>query len=924
MTIKKDISPEETIRIIQTIGYRRAVEILHGYTLFRKSDDVLEFGISPDGQAEITFIRQTDGQISSNQGEFNIWQTSRLPYNAFAAVWQQMKSVAEKSINDALGETLLGYVTPESKNQYPYSPRPIYSERWNKTVEDAISSTAQGARASLGIGYASQQQTALSMNTIFCKFLDAETLKVTKRLAGKTANILHYNLVIQYREILEQAYRIEPNAVPYWLNNQTMNASKTIGKLQGPEEIIDAVRGQFEEQGLWEQFRQLSPRTVTECHPNSSRYHEALQLCKEIGIIPPYTINKPLVQHGISQSNRVRDITTESFRLSVLPRKQRSMTLKDLQKQAQEMTRAYNYGIAAREVPVEVNPIVYQDDGRMDWEATYADLSSQKAKANAQASSNQAEEDSQPKTRAQKLGLTIKPTPTETPRRASKKSREILEKIVKENAYLVTQHLQNNITIDHRPGQHLTISTTLSSEPTVEITKHPDGTIRAYGEYALTGRPEIDDPAANYDSRGIGTMTLAQAIADIAQETWPASSHKAQPVPPPPQRGDVIRWLDTLTPMLEKEALHITDERRLTEIIKNAMRGMLDPEIIWISHRINLYEKVGIDEYNIVARNRHAIEPITVTNRNAAVLYSQYQSTTDEPAKHPGQIISHVREKLQTTGFDLTLWKRLMKADTQVLMAALNYEATSQNKHTMSITMLAQTGASPHPSIWGKVPTMLGREPVSHNIRKITELMLHESERRVTQGDDYNEQEINDEYQDIRDYANTMTHEGVVIQSKNWKNLLERSNQWHRINGHGGYNSIFHSIVRENDNHYREWPSALHQVSIGDVEARSLHSDLALHEETSRMKHCVTSYGNYCKEGDTRIFAIEREEQPIATAEIRLNGRHWEAVQVRGIHNQTAGQATFTTAILLANHYTEAWAAMQRSEHDTYRMVPAP
>ena len=519
MSIKKDISPEETIRIIQTIGYRRAAETLHGYTLFRKSDDLLEFGISPDGQAEITFIRQNDGQISSNRGEFNIWQTSRLAYNAFAAVWQQMKSVAEKSINDALSETLLGYVTPESKDRYPYSPRPIYSERWDKTVEEAISNTAQGARASMGIGYASQQKIALSMNTIFCNFLDTETLKATKRLAGKTANILHYNLVIQYREILEHAYRIEPNAVPHWLNNKTMNASKTIGKLQGPEEIIDAVRGQFEEQGLWEQFRQLSPRTVTECHPNSSRYNEALQLCKEIGIIPPYTINKPLVQHGINRSEKVRDVVTESFRLSVLPRKQRSMTLEDLQKQAQEMTQAYNYGIAVREVSVDVNPIVYQDDGRMDWETTYTDLQSQKAKANAQASSNRAEEDPQPKTRAHKLGLTIKPTPTENHRRASAKSREILEKIVKENAYLVTQHLRNSVTIDHRPGQHLTISTTLSPEPTVEIAKHPDGTIRAYGEYALTGRPEMDDPAANYDSRNIGTMTLAQAIADIAEAT---------------------------------------------------------------------------------------------------------------------------------------------------------------------------------------------------------------------------------------------------------------------------------------------------------------------------------------------------------------------------------------------------------------------
>ena len=923
MSIKKDISPEETIRIIQTIGYRRAVETLHSYTLFRKSDDILEFGISPDGQAEITFIRQPDGQISSNKGEFNIWQTSRLTYNTFTAVWKQMKHVAEKSIHDALGETLLGYVTPESQNLSPYPPRPIYSERWNQTVEDAISSTAQGARASMGMGYVTQKQITLSMNTIFCKFLDAETLKATKRLAGKTANILHYNLVIQYREILENAYQIEHNAVPYWLNDPTMNASKTIGKLHEPEEIIDAVRDKFEEQGLWEQFRQLSPRTVTECHPKSSRYHEALQLCKEIGIIPPYTINKPLVQHGIDQSKRERSIITESFRLSVLPRKQRSMTLKDLQKQTEEMRRAYDYGIAVRRVSVQVNPIVYQDDGRMDWEATYTDLQSQKAKANAQASSNRAKEDSQPKTKAQKLGLTIKPTP-EKHRRASAKSREILEKIVKENACLVTQHLRNSITIDHRPGQHLTISTTLSPEPTVEIAKHPDGTIKAYGEYALTGRPEIDDPAANYDSRGMGTMTLAQAIADIAQDTWPESSHKAQAVPPPPQRGDVIRWLDTLTPMLETEALRITDERRLTEIIKNAMRGMLDPEIIRISHRINLYENVGIDEYNIIARNQHAIEPITVTNRNAAVLYSQYQSPTDEPAKHPGQIISHVRETLQTAGFDLTLWKRLMKADTQALMAVLNYQAMSSNTRTMSIAMLAQTGASPHHSIWEKVPTMLGREPVNHNSRKVTELMFHESERLVTQGDDYNNREINDECQDIRDYASAMTREDVVIQSKNWKNLLERSHQWHRTNGHGGYNNIFHSIVRENDNHYREWPSALHRVRIGDVEARSLHSDLALHEETTRMKHCVTSYGNYCKEGDTRVFAIEREEQPIATAEIRLNGRHWEAVQVRGIHNQATDQATFTAAILLANHYTEAWAAMQRSEHDTYRMVPAP
>ena len=129
-------------------------------------------------------------------------------------MWRQMKNVAEKSINDALGKTLLGYVTLESQTPYPYSTRPIYSERWNETVENAISNAADGAQANMGIGYASQQQIALSINTIFCNLLDAKTLKVTKRLAGKTANILHYNLVIQYREILEHAYRIEPEEQP--------------------------------------------------------------------------------------------------------------------------------------------------------------------------------------------------------------------------------------------------------------------------------------------------------------------------------------------------------------------------------------------------------------------------------------------------------------------------------------------------------------------------------------------------------------------------------------------------------------------------------------------------------------------------------------------------------------------------------------
>ena len=74
------------------------------------------------------------------------------------------------------------------------------------------------------------------------------------------------------------------------------------------------------------------------------------------------------------------------------------------------------------------------------------------------------------------------------------------------------------------------------------------------------------------------------------------------------------------------------------------MRGMLDPEDHPDqSHQINLYEKVGIDEYNIVARNRerHRTRHSNQPERRSAV-FTVRNAQPDEPAKHPGQIISHV------------------------------------------------------------------------------------------------------------------------------------------------------------------------------------------------------------------------------------------------------------------------------------------
>ena len=914
---KPTITDQEVIRIIQTAGYRKATESLKDYTVVHCTPDTLQFMLQKStGKACVEIHKNPDGTIDTAKNEMpQLWNTERK--SIWLHGWHKTALETTDLIWQAVEEELYG---PK------HNPNQVQRERISQeakisnqgTVEETATRTANGAMATLGLGYIKPSEINRYAHAALYKFLDSDILTVTRRIAGCMASIEHYNFFVHNRELMEAAFKINPNATTLWASYLMLN--KNVQYPTTPEELIQTTRQEFETQPQWETFLSIPNSTVKSITPAHDKWKKALDIINKVGQVPSATIVRCIIQEPLDDTKRTMPIFREATRLSRLPKAKRTMTIRELAKQFKTVSRIFGYGYGYD----QTTDAPYVEDfldaqGRFQWEKAFQHVSDREGTIKQQ----EKEQYSQPDQTRTVSGL---PKPPEIQySSATAYTLEVLTKhLVNGAAADVTRHLRNTMQVQALPGQSLVINTPITPEPTVEIFKAEDNTIQSGIHYTLTNTLDPDNPDIPFSSRDIGQNALAQVIADVVTAYWPEGRTSKERKARTPQRHDILRWMEQVKPLVEPEALQLTDDATLTQIIRETVNPMIDPEILNIAQQTTIDGEINFSHYNNVASSKDAITPILDTNLNVVIWYLHTDQNHTKSARHPGQVISEIKQLFTENGFDPKLWKRFVKTDIQAITSLLNNKYHDTISSINKAAIVSKTGTNPHPNIWLYTISQVyqRQQQVDLNTAKIMELLLKESTQILIEDPGNQQYTLRQQFYDARDYANAMTAQGEEIKSKNWNNLVEKSRRWHRINANHGYANGLNRVTEQNQGHFRRWPAAISKIDVEGAAIRCLNSDQALQDESNRLSHCVSHYGSYCIQGNVRIFSIEREDGSPATVELMLINDRWEATQIRTVYNQITDRTTTSIAEELANRYTEEWAKMNREEHDSHELIP--
>ena len=129
---------------------------------------------------------------------------------------------------------------------------------------------------------------------------------------------------------------------------------------------------------------------------------------------------------------------------------------------------------------------------------------------------------------------------------------------------------------------------------------------------------------------------------------------------------------------------------------------------------------------------------------------------------------------------------------------------------------------------------------------------------------------------------------------------------------------FFAELLREQDGRQRAWNSLVETpLAIDGVTLRHLGSQRDLCRETRRMRHSAMRHWPRCVGGASRIFALERRGENVATGELVLNGVQWTVGQVRGFLNEPVAPDLEKVMEELARRYDAAWRNGER--HHSWR-----
>ena len=354
------------------------------------------------------------------------------------------------------------------------------------------------------------------------------------------------------------------------------------------------------------------------------------------------------------------------------------------------------------------------------------------------------------------------------------------------------------------------------------------------------------------------------------------------------------------------------DERNLDFVTSHLITNK---EISWLTSQLKYgRDKPSSREYNAVAINLEVIKEAEESAPNVLRYYlNQIANSHTEPVKlaHAGEIISAVKE---ATGLSGSQWKTFTK---------IPYEAWEQRENaamsTTAMSRICHVFAQANTAIKSKerainLIAVLGR-PI--NLRMLSDDMewSHGDPRQPWAN-------LTREYLPLYKSDSFMAYDHAHRQAEhiadairdtvsnnqpwgkgNWETLVKRADNWAADRNRRQQRE---SVLRAQRIAETKWESLIDATCSGDYTFRAVTTGQGLMDLGEEMNNCLANFYTHCKNGDTRIFEVRREDALVAAVELHQSGNGWEVGQMEGPRRSACPRKVKTGANELRDRYNEA------------------
>ena len=353
------------------------------------------------------------------------------------------------------------------------------------------------------------------------------------------------------------------------------------------------------------------------------------------------------------------------------------------------------------------------------------------------------------------------------------------------------------------------------------------------------------------------------------------------------------------------------------ETVVDALISTLEPQV----HRTAqaFLSKVGIPQYRLASLGYEEIRQLRRRNPGV-IVWAMEHVTPEAPIQHPGEIIRLVKEDMTRNGLDPRAW-RTFSQTPEVLTRALARSCNRPQTAALFLNAMARAQARPTPGLVRNLSFAESWLLMQQEAQIPLGLVFRESQRRLLlKPGDRAQHGLAQETQLAWDYCRAMSLRGRKVESRTFAGLMKRSQEWHRQVTWKKLQEEWEQTMVRQHGLYHAWNSILETpVELGGMTALHLGSQQDLFAESREMHHCVHTYVDRCRSGQSRVFSIMRDGQKIATGEIVQVGNDWKTAQVRGVLNGNPPGEAHHTMDLLAAQYSRAWD--QGGQHDTWMLT---
>lgn len=680
-------------------------------------------------------------------------------------------------------------------------------------------------------------------------------------VAGTSVILHQLNIINSHKQLIDQAHRINPNAVVAWFTALCPGDSEKYHPTT--DSIIQEASTWFQDkclkanlnntQELWQVFTQLNPSAIRQFPScmDEDAYSNLCQRVLEAGVTATYSAITNLIRESYLSDHTPTDVH------NYLARSRRRADNPN----AEEPQKALWQQFMRIQYPLYTYPSKSNTPARKTKTATHP-KPSKKAPSKQQLAS-------------------VLNTPQ-------------VQTIIKEAS--------ESITLATVPGIELSLNATGQDQPALLVQREPSGEITIHTRGYWTGGCTIPHPKSQKNSgHGWNTRGMVQAAATKAVHRFIKENWKDISPGPNLRRPSCTRIADAVRKILQNESKDnpppFQTDDTLSEQMHEAMKSLVDLEAWTITGQLSIQTTPAL--YNMAATlNRH-IPHLNQTNPGA-LIWAFTQTEPTGTIRHPGQLITMVKESMANHGLETRNWKfaatlhpDIMDTITRgaprtaatILLNAMARNQATRNE-TPNTTVLRSMATELIPDLLEHEEQPAYPRTTTANTQTLASLMCQESHNIATTPASRGQHALLNEAQDIKDYVKAMNLQGIQIRSTTWNGIVQASNRWHRQLRREEMLHQWNMTIEQRQGWYHAWDSAIAETQVGEYTVTPLTDEKQLLQESTAMDHCVFDYASTCAKGQSRIFSITAHGQRIATSQIRQDtSNNWRVAQTRGPHN---------------------------------------